>query len=129
MMTATRPARCWPRFWGGHRAPFVSGIEIKGDSAAVIREVDGGLEHLEIRMPAVVTVDLRLNEPRYASLPNIMKAKKKPLDSISAADLGVDITPRLNITRVEEPPAREAGIKVSDVAELVDKLKNEAKVI
>jgi electron transfer flavoprotein beta subunit len=80
-------------------------------------------------MPAVVTVDLRLNEPRYASLPNIMKAKKKPLDSMSAADLGVDIAPRLNITRVEEPPAREAGIKVSDVAELVDKLKNEAKVI
>ena len=80
-------------------------------------------------MPAVVTVDLRLNEPRYASLPNIMKAKKKPLDSMSAADLGVDITPRLTITRVEEPPAREAGIKVSDVAELVDKLKNEAKVI
>jgi len=80
-------------------------------------------------MPAVVTVDLRLNEPRYASLPNIMKAKKKPLDSMSAADLGVDIAPRLTITRVEEPPAREAGIKVSDVAELVDKLKNEAKVI
>ena len=114
---------------GWAQGTFVSGIEIKGDSAAVIREVDGGLEHLEIRMPAVVTVDLRLNEPRYASLPNIMKAKKKPLDSISAADLGVDIEPRLTITRVEEPPAREAGIKVSDVAELVDKLKNEAKVI
>jgi len=114
---------------GWAQGTFVSGIEIKGDSAAVIREVDGGLEHLEIRMPAVVTVDLRLNEPRYASLPNIMKAKKKPLDSMSAADLGVDIAPRLTITRVEEPPAREAGIKVSDVAELVDKLKNEAKVI
>jgi len=114
---------------GWAQGTFVSGIEIKGDSAGVIREVDGGLEHLEIRMPAVVTVDLRLNEPRYASLPNIMKAKKKPLDSMSAADLGVDIAPRLTITRVEEPPAREAGIKVSDVAELVDKLKNEAKVI
>ena len=114
---------------GWAQGTFVSGIEIKGDSAAVVREVDGGLEHLEIKMPAVVTVDLRLNEPRYASLPNIMKAKKKPLDSMSAADLGVDIEPRLTITRVEEPPARAAGIKVSDVAELVDKLKNEAKVI
>ena len=114
---------------GWAQGTFVSGIEIKGDSAAVVREVDGGLEHLEVKMPAVVTVDLRLNEPRYASLPNIMKAKKKPLDSISANELGVDVTPRLAITRVEEPPAREAGIKVSDVGELVDKLKNEAKVI
>ena len=114
---------------GWAQGTFVSGIEIKGDSAAVIREVDGGLEHLDITIPAVVTVAPRLNEPRYAPLPNIMKAKKKPLDSMSAADLGVDIAPRLTITRVEEPPAREAGIKVSDVAELVDKLKNEAKVI
>ena len=114
---------------GWAQGTFVSGIEIKGDSAAVVREVDGGLEHLEVKMPAVVTVDLRLNEPRYASLPNIMKAKKKPLDSMSADELGVDVTPRLAITRVEEPPAREAGIKVSNVAELVDKLKNEAKVI
>ena len=114
---------------GWAQGTFVSGVEIKGDSAAVVREVDGGLEHLEIKMPAVVTVDLRLNEPRYASLPNIMKAKKKPLDSMSADDLGVDISPRLNITRVEEPPAREAGIKVSDVSDLVNKLKNEAKVI
>ena len=114
---------------GWAQGTFVSGIEIKGDSAAVVREVDGGLEHLEVKMPAVVTVDLRLNEPRYASLPNIMKAKKKPLDSMSADELGVDVTPRLAITRVEEPPAREAGIKVSDVVELVDKLKNEAKVI
>ena len=114
---------------GWAQSTFVSGIEIKGDSAAVVREVDGGLEHLEVKMPAVVTVDLRLNEPRYASLPNIMKAKKKPLDSMSADELGVDVTPRLAITRVEEPPAREAGIKVSDVGELVDKLKNEAKVI
>ena len=100
---------------GWAQGTFVSGIEIKGDSAAVVREVDGGLEHLEVKMPAVVTVDLRLNEPRYASLPNIMKAKKKPLDSMSADELGVDVTPRLAITRVEEPPAREAGIKVSDV--------------
>ena len=114
---------------GWAQGTFVSGIEIKGDSAAVVREVDGGLEHLEVKMPAVVTVDLRLNEPRYASLPNIMKAKKKPLDSMSADELGVDVTPRLAITRVEEPPAREAGIKVSDVADLVNKLKNEAKVI
>ena len=114
---------------GWAQGTFVSGIEIKGDSAAVVREVDGGLEHLEVKMPAVVTVDLRLNEPRYASLPNIMKAKKKPLDSMSADELGVDVTPRLAITRVEEPPAREAGIKVSDVNELVNKLKNEAKVI
>ena len=114
---------------GWAQGTFVSGIEIKGDSAAVVREVDGGLEHLEVKMPAVVTVDLRLNEPRYASLPNIMKAKKKPLDSMSADELGVDVTPRLAITRVDEPPAREAGIKVSDVSELVDKLKNEAKVI
>jgi len=114
---------------GWAQGTFVSGIEIKGDSAAVVREVDGGLEHLEVKMPAVVTVDLRLNEPRYASLPNIMKAKKKPLDSMRADELGVDVTPRLSITRVEEPPAREAGIKVSDVEELLDKLKNEAKVI
>ena len=114
---------------GWAQGTFVSGIEIKGDSAAVVREVDGGLEHLEVKMPAVVTVDLRLNEPRYASLPNIMKAKKKPLDSMSADELGVDVTPRLATTRVEEPPAREAGIKVSDVADLVNKLKNEAKVI
>ena len=114
---------------GWAQGTFVSGIEIKGDSAAIVREVDGGLEHLEVKMPAVVTVDLRLNEPRYASLPNIMKAKKKPLDSMSADELGVDVTPRLATTRVEEPPAREAGIKVSGVEELVDKLKNEAKVI
>ena len=92
---------------GWAQGTFVSGIEIKGDSATVVREVDGGLEHLEVKMPAVVTVDLRLNEPRYASLPNIMKAKKKPLDSMSADELGVDVTPRLAITRVEEPPARE----------------------
>jgi electron transfer flavoprotein beta subunit len=114
---------------GWAQGTFVSGIEISGDKATVIREVDGGLEHLQISLPAVVTVDLRLNEPRYASLPNIMKAKKKPLDSISAKELGIDVAPRLTIVSVEEPAARAAGIKVADVSELVDKLKNEAKVI
>ena len=114
---------------GWAQGTFVSGIEISGDKATVIREVDGGLEHLAISMPAVVTVDLRLNEPRYASLPNIMKAKKKPLDSISVEELGVDASPRLTVVKVEEPEARSAGIKVADVSELVNKLKNEAKVI
>jgi electron transfer flavoprotein beta subunit len=114
---------------GWAQGTFVSGIEISVDKATVIREVDGGLEHLAISMPAVVTVDLRLNEPRYASLPNIMKAKKKPLDSISVEELGVDVSPRLTVVKVEEPEARSAGIKVADVSELVNKLKNEAKVI
>ena len=114
---------------GWAQGTFVSGIEIAGDKANIIREVDGGLEHMEIAMPAIVTVDLRLNEPRYASLPNIMKAKKKPLDSMPADELGVDIAPRLSVVKVEEPESRSAGIKVSDVSELVDKLKNEAKVI
>ena len=114
---------------GWAQGTFVSALEVTGDKAKVVREVDGGLEHLEINMPAIVSVDLRLNEPRYASLPNIMKAKKKPLDSLTVDDLGVDITPRLTIVKVEEPAAREAGIKVADVKELVEKLKNEAKVI
>ena len=114
---------------GWAQGTFVSGIEIGDDKATVIREVDGGLEHLEISMPAVVTVDLRLNEPRYASLPNIMKAKKKPLDSLTVEELGVDVSPRLTVVKVEEPEARSAGIKVADVSELVNKLKNEAKVI
>ena len=114
---------------GWAQGTFASALEIAGDKAKVIREVDGGLEHIEINMPAIVTVDLRLNEPRYASLPNIMKAKKKPLDSLTAGDLGVDIAPRLTIVKVEEPTARAAGIKVGDVQELVSKLKNEAKVI
>ena len=114
---------------GWAQGTFVSALELTGDKAKVVREVDGGLEHLEISMPAIVSVDLRLNEPRYASLPNIMKAKKKPLDSLTVDDLGVDITPRLTIVKVEEPAAREAGIKVADVKELVEKLKNEAKVI
>jgi electron transfer flavoprotein beta subunit len=114
---------------GWAQGTFVSALEIAGDKAKVTREVDGGLEHIEIKMPAIVTVDLRLNEPRYASLPNIMKAKKKPLDSLNAADLGVNIAPRLTIVKVEEPAARAAGVKVADVQELVNKLKNEAKVI
>ena len=114
---------------GWAQGTFVSALEVTGEKAKVVREVDGGLEHLEINMPAIVSVDLRLNEPRYASLPNIMKAKKKPLDSVTVDDLGVDITPRLTIVKVEEPAAREAGIKVVDVKELVEKLKNEAKVI
>jgi electron transfer flavoprotein beta subunit len=114
---------------GWAQGTFVSALEVTGDKAKVVREVDGGLEHLEISMPAIVSVDLRLNEPRYASLPNIMKAKKKPLDSLTVDDLGVDMTPRLTIVKVEEPAEREAGIKVADVKELVEKLKNEAKVI
>ena len=114
---------------GWSQGTFASALELAGDIAKITREVDGGLEHIEVKMPAIVTVDLRLNEPRYASLPNIMKAKKKPLDSLTVADLGVDITPRLTIAKVEEPAARAAGIKVADVAELVGKLKNEAKVI
>jgi len=114
---------------GWAQGTFVSALDVAGDSAKIVREVDGGLEHLEIKMPAIVSVDLRLNEPRYASLPNIMKAKKKPLDSLSVDELGVDVSPRLTVVKVEEPAAREAGIKVADVKELVDKLKNEAKVI
>jgi electron transfer flavoprotein beta subunit len=114
---------------GWAQGTFVSALEVIGDKAKVVREVDGGLEHLEINMPAIVSVDLRLNEPRYASLPNIMKAKKKPLDSLAVDDFDVDITPRLAIVKVEEPVARQAGVKVADVRELVEKLKNEAKVI
>ena len=114
---------------GWAQGTFVSALDVAGDTAKIVREVDGGLEHLEIKMPAIVSVDLRLNEPRYASLPNIMKAKKKPLDSVTVDDLGVDIRPRLTVVKVEEPAAREAGIKVADAKELVEKLKNEAKVI
>ena len=114
---------------GWPQATFASRVEIEGSTLKVIREVDGGLEHVTSSLPAVITVDLRLNEPRYASLPNIMKAKKKPLDQISLEDLGVDAGQRLTTIKVEEPPAREAGIKVGSVNELVEKLKNEAKVI
>jgi electron transfer flavoprotein beta subunit len=95
----------------------------------VTREVDGGLETVSLTLPAVVTTDLRLNEPRYVTLPNIMKAKKKPLDVFKPSDLGVDVTPRIKTLKVSEPPKRGAGVKVPDVAALVDKLKNEAKVV
>ena len=113
----------WPQ------ATFASKIDVKEKSLEVTREVDEGLETIEVNIPAIVTCDLRLNEPRYASLPNIMKAKKKPLDQMSGTDLGVDTKPRIEQIKVEEPPKRKAGIKVANVAELVNKLKNEAKVI
>ncbi|MDA7838437.1 electron transfer flavoprotein subunit beta/FixA family protein [Pelagibacteraceae bacterium] len=113
----------WPQ------ATFASKIEIKDKTLEVTREIDEGLETIEVNLPAIVTCDLRLNEPRYASLPNIMKSKKKPLEILTAADLGVDTTPRVQQIKVEEPPKRKAGIKVASVAELVNKLKNEAKVI
>jgi electron transfer flavoprotein beta subunit len=108
---------------------FASKVEVADGHAVVTREVDGGLETVKLRLPAVVTTDLRLNEPRYVTLPNIMKAKKKPLETLKPADLGVDITPRLKTLKVVEPPKRGAGVKVPDVATLVAKLKNEAKVI
>jgi electron transfer flavoprotein beta subunit len=111
------------------QATFASKVEVAGEKAKVTREVDGGLETLEVSLPAVVTTDLRLNEPRYVTLPNIMKAKKKPLETLKPEDLGVDVSPRLKTLKVSEPPKRGAGIKVPDVAALVDKLKNEAKVI
>jgi len=114
---------------GWPQGTFASKIDIADGTATVTREVDGGLETIAISMPAVVTADLRLNEPRYASLPNIMKARKKPIDVVKPADLGVDVTPRLKILKVVEPPKRQAGKKVASVAELVDKLRNEAKVI
>jgi len=114
---------------GWAQGTFASKVVPGADTVTVTREVDGGLETVELKLPAVVTTDLRLNEPRYASLPNIMKAKKKPIDSLSPADLGVDPAPRLKTLKVTEPPKRSAGIKVKTVQELVDKLKNEAKVI
>ncbi len=113
----------WPQ------ATFASKIEVKENALEVTREIDEGLETIEVNVPAIVTCDLRLNEPRYASLPNIMKAKKKPIEQINASDLGVDINPRIEQIKVEEPPKRKAGIKVASVEELVQKLKNEAKVI
>ena len=114
---------------GWPQAAFTSKIALAGDHADVTREVDGGLENLSIKLPAVVTADLRLNEPRYVTLPNIMKAKKKPLEVIKPDALGVDVAPRLATLKVQEPPKRGAGVKLADVAELVNKLKNEAKVI
>ena len=114
---------------GWPQGTFASKIELKDRVMQVTREVDEGLETIEINLPAIVTCDLRLNEPRYASLPNIMKAKKKPIEDLTKEDLGVDLTPRIKQLKVEEPPKREKGIMVKDVAELVQKLKNEAKVI
>jgi electron transfer flavoprotein beta subunit len=113
----------WPQ------ATFASKVDVDGSTVKVTREVDGGLETVQLTGPAVVTTDLRLNEPRYVTLPNIMKAKKKPLETLKPADLGVDVAPRLKTLKVAEPPKRGAGIKVPDVATLVDKLKNEAKVL
>ncbi|QFY63064.1 electron transfer flavoprotein subunit beta/FixA family protein (plasmid) [Rhizobium grahamii] len=114
---------------GSAQATFASKIEIGDGKAQVTREVDGGLQTIEIKLPAVVTTDLRLNEPRYASLPNIMKAKKKPLDKKSPSDFGVSTSPRLKVLKTEEPSGRKAGVKVASVAELVDKLKSEAGVL
>ena len=113
----------WPQ------ATFASKIEIKDNKLEVTREIDEGLETIEINTPAIVTCDLRLNEPRYASLPNIMKAKKKPIEQLNISELGIDEVPKVELLKVEEPPQRKAGIKVASVAELVQKLKNEAKVI
>jgi electron transfer flavoprotein beta subunit len=113
----------WPQ------AAFISKIEISGEVAEITREIDGGLEKLTTKVPLVVTTDLRLNEPRYVTLPNIMKAKKKPLENLKPDQLGVDVVARLKTLKVAEPPKRSAGVKVEDVAELVQKLKNEAKVI
>ncbi len=114
---------------GWSQGTFVSKIQLKDKIIQVTREVDEGLETIEINLPAIVTCDLRLNEPRYASLPNIMKAKKKPIEKIAVKDLGVDVTNRIQQLKVEEPPKRKGGIKVKNVAELISKLKNEAKVI
>ncbi|HQA10866.1 electron transfer flavoprotein subunit beta/FixA family protein, partial [Zoogloea sp.] len=114
---------------GWPQATFASKVEVGAERVTVTREIDGGLETLALPLPAVITTDLRLNEPRYATLPNIMKAKKKPLETVKPADLGVDVAPRLTTLKVVEPAARSAGVKVADVAELVAKLKNEAKVI
>ena len=114
---------------GWSQATFASEVKVEGDSATVTREVDGGLQSITVKLPAIVTVDLRLNEPRYASLPNIMKAKKKPLEEKTAADYGVDVTPRLTVVKTVEPGARKAGVKVASVDELIAKLKDEAGVI
>lgn len=108
---------------------YISSISVNDDGFEIVREIDAGLEKLQLSAPAVMTADLRLNEPRYASLPNIMKAKKKPIDVLNPSDLGIDIRPRVEVIEVNEPPARKAGVMVADASELVDKLKNEAKVI
>ncbi len=114
---------------GWPQGTFASKVALDGDRATITREVDGGLETLSLSLPAVITVDLRLNEPRYASLPNIMKAKKKPIAEVSAEALGIDLAPRLTVVSITEPPPRRSGTRVADVAELVDKLKNEANVL
>jgi electron transfer flavoprotein beta subunit len=114
---------------GMPQATFASKVDVAGETLNATREVDGGLEKLSLKLPAVVTTDLRLNEPRYVTLPNIMEAKKKPLETVKPADLGVDVTPRIKTLKVEEPPRRAGGVRVPDVATLVSKLKNEAKVI
>lgn len=114
---------------GWPQGTFASKVTLAEGQATVTREVDGGLQTVQLKLPAIVTTDLRLNEPRYASLPNIMKARKKPIETLKPGDLGVDVTPRLTVLKVEEPPKRQAGKKVGSVAELVDKLRNEAKVI
>jgi electron transfer flavoprotein beta subunit len=114
---------------GWSQATFASELAVDGEHAVVTREVDGGLQTIRVRMPTIITVDLRLNEPRYASLPNIMKAKKKPLDEKTSADYGVDVTPRLTVVKTVEPQGRKAGVKVANVAELIAKLKDEAGVI
>jgi electron transfer flavoprotein beta subunit len=114
---------------GWSQGTFASKVKVEGELLAVTREVDGGLETVKLKLPAIVTTDLRLNEPRYASLPNIMKAKKKPIDTLTPEQLGVDVAPRLVTLKVEEPPKRQAGKKVGSVQELVEKLRNEARVI
>jgi electron transfer flavoprotein beta subunit len=114
---------------GWPQAAFASAIAVSGEAAEVTREIDGGLEKLKFKLPLVLTADLRLNEPRYVTLPNIMKAKKKPLETLKLEALGVDATPRVKTLKVEDPPKRSAGVKVADVAELVAKLKNEARVV
>jgi electron transfer flavoprotein beta subunit len=114
---------------GWAQGTFAHKLEIEDGTARVEREIDGGLQTVELKLPAIVTTDLRLNEPRYASLPNIMKAKKKPIAEKSPGDYGVDTTPRLKVLKVSEPPKRQAGVKVKTAAELIDKLKNEAGVI
>ena len=126
-MSATGPMLAALLGWA--QGTFASKVQISGDTVAVTREVDGGLEAIELKMPVIITTDLRLNEPRYASLPNIMKARKKPIDVMTPADLGVDPAPRLVTVKVEEPPVRKAGQKVGSVQELVTKLRTEAKVI
>jgi electron transfer flavoprotein beta subunit len=126
-MSATGPMLAALLGWS--QGTFASQVTVEGDKLTVKREVDGGMETVSLNLPAIITTDLRLNEPRYASLPNIMKARKKPIDTVKPADLGVDPAPRLTVLMVVEPDKRKAGVKVGSVAELVAKLRNEAKVI